>query len=109
MWKIDKDYINTEEEGTRVGHSEGHERIPVMAVVAGFESGPLPNQDEKGAELPLVRFRLLDDDREVMYGGELHDDDECLNQLAALRFGEGDVGATIIEVKRGGEWTVEIG
>lgn len=100
-WKIDRDYLPGDT--TRVGYGEDHERIPLFAAVAGIESGPLPVTEE------TVRFRLLDDDGEVYYGGWLHDDDDCENQFAALRFGEGDAGATEIQVKRNGEWVTEIG
>jgi hypothetical protein len=103
MWRITKDFIAEAGEPTRVGYSEEHERIPVIAVAAGFQSQPL------ATEYPLVEFRLRDEDDEVHYEGELHDDPECDNQLAALRFGEADTGACIIEVKRDGQWVMEIG
>jgi len=57
---------------------------------------------------PTVQFRLLDDDGEVYYLGELTDDDECLNQSAALRWGETMSGCAWIEVKRGNAWMAEI-
>lgn len=58
-------------------------------------------------EGPLVQFRLYDDDGEFCYGGVLTDDDEADNQIAALRFGEADVGATRIKVLRPGKGFVE--
>lgn len=64
--------------------------------------------DEIPDEGDLIRFRLFDDDGQLMYEGRLHDDDECANQSAALRFGEADVGATRIEVYRDGAWRQEI-
>jgi hypothetical protein len=66
--------------------------------------------DDSLPEAPeLVPFRLYDDDGELCYSGRLHDDDDCENQSAALRYGESDVGATTIKVKRGNEWKQEIG
>lgn len=111
MWRIDRDYLNTGKyaDESRVGHHEEHSRIPVVAAMIGLESEELPSHAEDGTELPLVRFRLKDDDGEVYFGGELHDDDECLNQSAALSYGEGDAGCTTIEVKRDNEWVLEIG
>lgn len=103
MWKIDRDYIAEPGEATRVGHSEEYERIPVYTAFAGITSGPLPITGD------TVRFRLLDDDGEVYYGGWLHDDPEGRNQFAALSFGEGDAGATEIQVSRNGEWVTEVG
>lgn len=102
MWKITKDNICGTEE-SRVGHQEEHDRIPLMLAVAGFQSEPLPAEG-----LQLIPFRLKDDDGEVYYEGMLHDDDECLNQEAALSYGANDAGCTIIEVKRQGTWRVEI-
>ncbi len=109
MWKIDRDYISDPGEESRVGTTEEHTRVPLIAVIAlGAESEDLPTKDDAGNDLPLVRFRMKDDDGEVYYGGELHDDDECLNQEAALSYGMGDAGCTTIEVKRDGEWVLEI-
>jgi hypothetical protein len=100
MWKIDRDYICGEGEVSRVGttgdtHGDG--------VFEAIEK--LPGEAEG---LAKIRFRMLDDDREVYYGGWLHDDDECLNQVEASRFGTNDAGAIWIEVKRDGEWKLEI-
>lgn len=103
MWKITKDHISEPGEESRVGTSEEHSRIPLYAVLAGEQSERLPNE-----ELPLVAFRLKDDDGELYYEGELHDDDECLNQEAALSYGMNDAGCTTIEVKRDGAWVIEI-
>lgn len=102
MWKITKDRISEPGEESRVGTSEEHSRIPIMMAVAGMQSEELPSDG------PMVAFRLKDDDGEVYYEGELHDDDECLNQEAALSYGMNDAGCTTIEVKRDGAWVVEI-
>lgn len=66
------------------------------------ETGEIPHDG------PMVRFKLYDDDDNFVYGGELTDDDECLNQMAALRYGEADEGATIIKVERRGVFVQEI-
>jgi len=99
MWKIEKDHIG--EEGiNRVGTSG--EIINIGLSIAP-EMVDLP---EKG--LPLIKFRLYDDDGELYYEGVLHDDNECLNQQAALTYGMIDAGCTTIKVKRGRVWTQDI-
>lgn len=101
MWKIDRDYIN-----------DGRDDIPSRVGVSGDKTGgdifgitEVTKLDDTGEK---IRFRMLDDDGEVYYGGWLHDDDDCLNQIEASRFGEHDAGAIWIEVKRDGEWVQEI-
>lgn len=69
------------------------------------EDDVLPTARDK----PPVEFRMYDDDGELYYEGVVDDDDECINQSAALRFGEADAGCTTIKVKRDGEWKQEIG
>ncbi len=56
-----------------------------------------------------VKFRLYDDDDELYYEGDLDDDDECVNQSAALRWGETMAGCAKIKVLRDGEYKFEIG
>ena len=102
-WTITKDHGADYPAESAVGHMEDHSRIPMVAAVIGLESEQLP-----GDPLPLVAFRLKDDDGEVYYEGTLHDDDECLNQEAALSWGAGDSGCTTVEVLRDGEWKQEI-
>lgn len=103
-WEITKDLLEgTDSPHSRVGYSEEHERIPVMAAVIGMQSELLPNTGER------IPFRLKDDDGEVYYEGMLHDDNECRNQLSAQKWGEDDAGCTMIEVKRDGKWVLEIG
>jgi hypothetical protein len=101
-WKITKDYLDPEPPN-RVGYGEEHTRIPVYAVVLGYESQELPDAENK------IDFRLYDDDGELYYEGILDDDEDCTNQLAALTWAEGDSGCTLIKVKRGDEWKIEIG
>ena len=103
-WKITHDHISEESWGeeSRVGYYEEHGRIPTEAVLIGLESPALPITEKR------VKFRLYDDDGELYYEGELHDDDECLNQQAALKWGEADAGCTTIKVLRNGKWTLEI-
>ena len=55
-----------------------------------------------------VRFRCYDDDGELTHTGSLDDDEDCMNQSAALRAAETDAGATRIEVYRQDEWKQEI-
>lgn len=68
----------------------------------------LGEDDTLPSEGPATVFRLLDDDGERTHFGTLDNDDECLNQTAALRYGESDAGATVIEVRVDGKWTQEI-
>jgi hypothetical protein len=87
--------------------AEGNFTLDVMPLygmerVMGMDDA-IPNDG------PTVEFKLYDDDGGYCYGGVLTDDDECLNQSAALRWGESDYGATVIKVKRDGKWIVEIG
>lgn len=100
MWKIDRDYLYTDGDIT-----------PSRVGVSGDKWGDGffdPVQKLPAEPLPKIRFRLLDDDGEVYYGGWLHDDGECLNQTEASRFGTNDAGAIWIEVKRNDEWVKEI-
>ena len=110
-WAILGDLISLPDEKSRVGYSEEHMRIPVEAVVLGAESPKLPDTDDKGKKLPVIDFQMFDDDGELYYTGRLHDDDECLNQEAALKYGEADAGCTLIQVNRqdGKGWVTEIG
>ena len=115
MWEITKDHFKEENDDlpSREGHKEEHSRVHSIDRMLGFESQPLPGFSvEVGTldvkELPRIKFRTKDDDGEVYYEGWLHDDDECLNQDAALKFAETDAGCTQIEVKRNGKWTQEI-
>jgi hypothetical protein len=59
-------------------------------------------------EGPVVEFELFDDDGNSLYGGTLTNDGEAINQIAALRYGETDEGATVIKVKINDEWVQEI-
>lgn len=78
--------------------------MPLYGIerAAGF-NGSIPMSGQR------IEFRLKDDDGEIYYVGELDDDEESLNQQAALRWGESDAGCTTIEVKRDGKWIQEIG
>lgn len=102
MWEIDRDYIKDKGTTGRVGTTG-------ETINVGF--GPIaPNiVDLPGG--PVVRFRMLDDDDNPYYGGWLHNDNECLNQQAALAYGMNDAGCTIIEIKEPNtkDWKREIG
>lgn len=88
-WVIDRDYISRENDLSRAGLTSRGWNSDISAQA-------------------LVRFRLLDDDGEIYYGGSLVDDDECMSQDAALAFGANDAGCTHIQVKRDGKWIQEI-
>lgn len=101
MWEIDRDYINADY------GSESREGFKGETINVGL--GPiLPEIIELPTTNEKTRFRMKDDDGEVYYGGWLHNDDEGLNQQAALEFGMHDAGCTTIEVKIGNEWKQEI-
>ena len=99
MWEIDRDYINDGDD-KRVGFTGETVNVglgPIMPEIITLPHGP------------VARFRMRDDDGEVYYGGWLHNDDDCLNQQAALDFGMCDAGCTIIEIKVGnGKWKQEM-
>jgi hypothetical protein len=105
-WTIDRDYLAEPDTA-----QDDPNPVPSRAGTEGaitVDGGPLPDKDENGVEYPKVRFRLSDDDREVYYGGWLHDDPGCENQESALSYGTYDAGAVIIEVKRNGEWEMDL-
>lgn len=108
MIVIDKDHIFDGEGQTRAGVTIDTMPQYIIERILGEGEQTLPDALDVG-EGKLVRFRLYDDDGELYYEGRLHDDDECVNQSAALRFGESDAGCTTIKVLRDGEWKQEIG
>lgn len=67
--------------------------------------------DEAPDSYPEIRtrFRLLDDDDIVYFGGWLRNDDYCAVQQTVLSWGTWYAGCTTIEVKINGEWKREIG
>lgn len=69
----------------------GEDYKRVGRVVVGTEPAP-----DEG----LLQVRILDDDRELYYTCEA--DDEALESL--LSFCMGDVGATVLQVMKEGEW-----
>jgi hypothetical protein len=107
--KIDKDYIN------KSINEVLSEPLPSRV---GSEWRAVPGLDYDYAvhavapdKVPFekTRFRVLDDDGEVYYGGWLYNDEACINQQIVLAWAEHDAGATEIQVKRNDEWTTEIG
>jgi hypothetical protein len=104
---IDADLINDTDGsdwGVESRNGTTIEEMPLFGIEKIMGEDPsLPRTD-----LTMIAFRLYDGDGELYYQGRLHDDDECINQAAALRFGEADAGCAIIKVKRDGEWIQEI-
>jgi hypothetical protein len=107
-WQILKDHIAEPDEPSRQFEVGTQTQVPIPALAIGIRPEGLPASKD-GVELPKVKFKLFDDDGELYYEGRLHDDDECLNQSAALDFGMADAGCTTIKVLRDGEWVQEIG
>lgn len=99
MWEIDRDYIN-DEYNKRVGMQGYSTNVGLGPILPEWIDLPTANE--------TTRFRMKDDDGQVCYGGWLHNDDEGLNQSAALDFGMRDAGCTTIEVKVDEEWKQEI-
>lgn len=98
--------------GFSIEHPDsGYIEIDVMPLYGIERAMGLPDALPNAAECDgkTVQFKLYDDDGEYCYGGVLDDDDECLNQSAALRWGETDYGATEIRVLRDGKYIAEIG
>lgn len=96
-WHIERDYINGgpgDPTPSRVGRT--------------IHLNPIACDDDKVNAAPVVRFRILDDDDVVYYGGWLNDDDECLNQISVGEWAMRDAGATVVQVKRKGVWTTEV-
>lgn len=61
------------------------------------------------AKFEKTRFRILDDDSEVYYGGWLYNDEGCINQDIVLSWAMYDAGATEIQVKINDVWVTQIG
>lgn len=99
---IKKDHIADGFDESRVGTTISETPLYTIERLIGVDD----NMPEYGT---LIPFRMYDDDDELYYEGELHDDPDCLNQMGALRWGETDAGCTRIEVLRDGKWTQEIG
>lgn len=98
MIQIDHDYAGGRERDGLVIES-----MPLYGIERAMgEDDAIPNTG------PLVPFRTVDDDGEWCHQGRLTDDDECINQSAALRWAESDAGATRIFVKRIDGWKEEI-
>lgn len=109
--KIDKDYITAdcnrvldEPLATRVGLEWN--AVPGLDYDYAFNSHAVAPDS---VPFEKTRFRLLDDDREVYYGGWLYNDVQGTNQFVALKWAEHDAGCTEIQVKKNDEWVTEIG
>jgi hypothetical protein len=61
---------------------------------------------DEGDPLPFI---CMDDDGCLTHAGWLRNDDECVNQSAALRYAETDAGATRILMFGPNGWEQEIG
>ncbi len=96
-FKITFDHLDNTHVGILV------EEMPLYGIerVAGVDPS-LPVTEQQ------LLFRLYDDDGTLCYTGWAHDDDEAVNQSAALRWGETDAGCTVIKVSRNREYVQEI-
>ena len=104
--KVDRDYI-AGSGPTRIGTEWTVDEL--KDYYSRQNMGEQLQPDWSPGSTEQIRFRLLDDDREVYYGGWLLNDDECLVQMMVSAWGTYDAGAIHIEIKRGEEWVMEIG
>lgn len=88
--------------------SDPNERVaPVWTVQQLIDHSEFcSTTDELGDK---VRFRLLDDDKNVYYGGWLLNDPHCYVQMIVLEWGKYFAGCTEIQVKVDDHWKVDIG
>lgn len=99
-------------DGAEIGRR--FDKIPLYGIERAMGIDDTLPDAEDGSKLLLVKFKMYDDDGELYYEGELHDDADCMNQSAALRWGESNAGCTTIKVFRegsesGDRWIQEIG
>lgn len=107
--KVDRDYLN-EKWNREGGEHNNTSNVGVQWTVAELHQHS--DFDERTHTLPSdkTRFRLLDDDGEVYYGGWLLDDDGCNVQMIVLEWGTYDSGCTAIEIRsENNEWVRDIG
>ena len=99
---LDRDYIAEGDDVKRVGNEW---------TVESIENSLHITLDMEDAQ--KVRFRLLDDDGEVYYGGWLLNDEDCIVQEGVLEWGKYDAGCTTIQVRDSSmptdEWRTDIG
>lgn len=90
-WRVDRDYIT----------DDGDPALP--SRVGTCSNGWTP---EMAADPDAVRFRLLDDDGNVYYGGVLLEaEDRESAGWELLQWGGWDAGAVALDVRNGsGEW-----
>lgn len=105
-WVIDRDYLAEGDEPTRIGYGmvDGDEHGTGLfgrnvTVTTGLRAADVPDP---------VRFRVLDDDGEVYYGGAIArswlDGDEE-RAFAPLTFAAADAGAIDLQYRNAeGEW-----
>ncbi len=79
------------------------DEMPLYGLERAMGESPILTHDGS-----VTAFRMLDDDNNVTHRGKLNNDDNCDNQLAALRFGVIDAGATQIEILHNNIWIQEI-
>lgn len=101
IWKITEDILTVGSMGT----------IPCHVGTWGDRGGARLFRDGKGGpaapDVPTpVRFRIIDDDGEVYYHGEMTAElaDSCDILLPLDDFATPNDGATDLEIMRDGEW-----
>lgn len=100
--QIDRDYLYEKDP------KDWTSKVGMRWIITAQEVRELfPNATQTG--LQKTRFRCLDDDREVYYGGWLYNDDDCAVQSQVSLWATHDSGAIHIQVKIDGEWVYQIG
>lgn len=108
---IDKDYISNPDEKSRVGLEWTTKDLREWWVAQLNPANEFEYviRNVEQASKNKTRFRCLDDDGEIYYGGWLYNDDDCFVQMLVLSFCQYDAGTTEIQIKTNNGWKAEIG
>jgi hypothetical protein len=104
-WAIDRDYLGED----RVGYGQDDEDVVLDDAEIWFPRSITVRTDLKASDVSdAVRFRVLDDDGEVYYGGAISrswlEGEECL-AFAPLTFATADAGAIDLQYRDdAGKW-----
>jgi hypothetical protein len=107
-WAIDRDYLADTGESNRLGYGQMQTEAEETCAASVLTMRISVRVDLKASLVAdPIRFRLLDDDGEVYYGGAISrewlDGDEMLC-FGPLNFGMADAGATEMQYKEGEDW-----
>jgi hypothetical protein len=103
-WAIDRDYFEAgDSEYSRIGFGQ------TPRDVGGFHAVRVRKNLRAADVIEPVRFRTLDDDGEVYYGGAISrawiEGDDADRAFGPLAFAQADAGATELQYRNAaGEW-----